>query len=294
MYSRYVLTKLSWHFTVATLSKTWVTENIDSVVNQYIRKWLHVPISGTLSNVYLSQYKFGQNIYPPSLKFIQCQTVLRNALKSSPNESIKELWKSTNNNTNIQYEVYNSRKEVIKNFIQCMKINSKIRSSVKDPFSLVFHSFPSTSPTKYGLPLNLNYRKTFTTLRYGMSTILFQHAKTLINGEYRPVQNAHFVLTPKRYSMLSLDVNLTLIALLGGTIQFLIFSCRLYNLRAVLTCSLIYLVSKTPQLLLVTPFVQVCYWHPQINHCFTLSSSLLAMSPIFIKTLYGRRTNIKN
>ena len=116
LYSRYVLSKLSWHFTVATLSKTWVTENIDSVVNQCIRKWLHVPISGTLSNVYLSQYKFGQNIYPPSLKFIQCQTVLRKALKSSPNGSIKELWKSTNNNTNIQYDVYNSTKEVIKNF----------------------------------------------------------------------------------------------------------------------------------------------------------------------------------
>ena len=96
LYSRYVLSKLSWHFTVATLSKTWVTENIDSVVNQCIRKWLHVPISGTLSNVYLSQYKFGQNIYPPSLKFIQCQTVLRKALKSSPNESIKELRKNLN------------------------------------------------------------------------------------------------------------------------------------------------------------------------------------------------------
>ena len=157
----------------------------------------------------------------------------------------------------------------------------------------MFHSFPSTSSTKYGLPLNLNYRKTFTTLRYGILTILFQHAKTLINGEYRPVHNAHFVLTPKRYSMLSLDVNLTLIALLGRTIQFLIFSRRLYNLEAVLTCSLIYLVSKTPQLLLVTPFVQICYWHPQINHCCTLSSSLLAMSSIFIKTLYGRRTLIR-
>ena len=38
-----------------------------------------------------------------------------------------------------------------------------------------------------------------------------------------------------------------------------------------------------PDLLLASP-----------NHCCTLSSSLLAMSPIFIKTLYGRRTNIKN
>ncbi|CAB3999328.1 Hypothetical predicted protein, partial [Paramuricea clavata] len=49
LYSRYVLSKLSWHFTVATISKTWVVENIDSSVNKYIRKWLEVPISGTLT-----------------------------------------------------------------------------------------------------------------------------------------------------------------------------------------------------------------------------------------------------
>ena len=104
LYRRFVLSKLSWHFTVATLSKTWVTENIDSVVNQYIRKWLQVPVSGTLSNIYLSYNKFGQNIYPPSLELIQCQTVLRKALKSSLNKSINELWKSTNSNTNIQFE----------------------------------------------------------------------------------------------------------------------------------------------------------------------------------------------
>ncbi|CAB4025975.1 Hypothetical predicted protein, partial [Paramuricea clavata] len=33
LYSRYLLSKLSWHFTVTTLSKTWVSENVDSVVN---------------------------------------------------------------------------------------------------------------------------------------------------------------------------------------------------------------------------------------------------------------------
>ncbi|CAB4024708.1 Hypothetical predicted protein, partial [Paramuricea clavata] len=29
---------------------TWVIENIDPVLNQYIRKWLEIPISGTLTN----------------------------------------------------------------------------------------------------------------------------------------------------------------------------------------------------------------------------------------------------
>jgi hypothetical protein len=59
LYSRYLLSKRSWHFTVTTLSITWVSENMDSVVNKYVRKWLEIPISGTLSNVYLTSNKFG-------------------------------------------------------------------------------------------------------------------------------------------------------------------------------------------------------------------------------------------
>ena len=31
LYSRFVLSKLSWHFTVADISKTWKTEHLDSV-----------------------------------------------------------------------------------------------------------------------------------------------------------------------------------------------------------------------------------------------------------------------
>ncbi|CAB4035072.1 Hypothetical predicted protein, partial [Paramuricea clavata] len=96
--------------------KTELTTFVNDVVNQHIRKWLEIPISGTLSTVFLTRNKFGQSIYPPSVKFIQCQTVLRKALKLSPNQSINELWKSTNTHTNIQYDFYNSTKEVIKDF----------------------------------------------------------------------------------------------------------------------------------------------------------------------------------
>jgi hypothetical protein len=111
-----VLSKISWHFTVADLSKTWVIENLDSMVKTYIRKWLELPISGTLSNVFLPCNKFGLNICPPSVKFIQCQTVLRNALKKSPNESVRDLWKSTSSHTNVQYDAYKTTKDVIKDF----------------------------------------------------------------------------------------------------------------------------------------------------------------------------------
>ena len=85
-------------------------EHLDSVVNGYIRKWLDIPISGTLSNVFLERNKFGLNILS------SLHTVLQNSLKESPNDSLKDLWKSSSCHTNIQYDVYKSTKEVLKHF----------------------------------------------------------------------------------------------------------------------------------------------------------------------------------
>ena len=42
------------------------------------------------------------------------QTVLRPALKSSEDDAVKKLWKSTNCGTNIQYDTYNNTKHVLK------------------------------------------------------------------------------------------------------------------------------------------------------------------------------------
>ena len=54
LYSRHLRSKISWHFTVADLSNTWVSENLDNTVASYVRKWLKIPGCGTLSNVFLS------------------------------------------------------------------------------------------------------------------------------------------------------------------------------------------------------------------------------------------------
>ncbi len=53
LYSQYALSKISWHFTVSDIGKTWVNEMLDTVVSKYIRKWLELPISATLSNILL-------------------------------------------------------------------------------------------------------------------------------------------------------------------------------------------------------------------------------------------------
>ena len=116
LYNHYRLPKISWHLTVADLTKSWVSENLDNLVAKYFRSWLDLPISGTLSNIFLSHYKFGLNLHPPSVKYAQCQTILRNLLKSSPNEAMHALWKETSASTNIQYDQYKTTKDVLKSF----------------------------------------------------------------------------------------------------------------------------------------------------------------------------------
>ena len=114
LYSRYLLSKISWDFTVSDISKTWICETLDGIASKYIRKWLELPVSATLSTVLLPQSKFGLNIILPSTKFIQCQTVSRSALKYSPNVDINNLWAVTSTNKNIQYDIYKDTKDVLK------------------------------------------------------------------------------------------------------------------------------------------------------------------------------------
>ena len=112
LYHRYMLSKVSWHFTVADLSRTWVIESIDNLASKYIRLWLDLSISATLAGIVLSKNQFCLNLQLPSVKFTQCQTISRNALKSSPNRNIQTLWKKTSNSMNLQYDIYRNTKEV--------------------------------------------------------------------------------------------------------------------------------------------------------------------------------------
>ena len=118
LYHRFVLSKLSWHLTITDLSETWVIENLDSIVTGYVRKWLELPISATISSLILNKYRYGINLVLPSTKFIECQTAIRNSLKSSPTFDIKAVWAETNYGTNLQYDQFQSTKQVLKSIQQ--------------------------------------------------------------------------------------------------------------------------------------------------------------------------------
>ena len=114
LYQSYVLSKLSWHLTVADLSETWFIGNLDNFVAILVRQWIHLPISTTLSGISLHRNNFGLNLFLPSVKFQQCQTVLRKVLKSSSNDAIKSMRNSTSFGMKIQYVTERNAKQVLK------------------------------------------------------------------------------------------------------------------------------------------------------------------------------------
>ena len=95
LYSRYLLSKVSWHLTVTDLTKTWFEENLDPLYTYYLRLWLEIPLCETLSNLCQNKSKFGLNVISFSTKHTQSQTVLRNCLSKSPNEDLKYIHKDT-------------------------------------------------------------------------------------------------------------------------------------------------------------------------------------------------------
>ena len=137
VYKRYVLSKVSWHLTVADLSITWVKNNVDNIATKFIRSWLEIPISGTLDITMLTKKKFGLGLILPSHRFTQCRVTFRNKLKHSTNSNIQKIHSVTSNEKNVQYDQYLSTKEALKK-IRCMK-EERIKGELKTQ-SLVIKS----------------------------------------------------------------------------------------------------------------------------------------------------------
>ena len=82
-------------------------------VHEYFRRWLEIPINGTLDICMLSKSKFGSDIIDPSKKLIQCKNVYRNRLKNSKHENTLVIHEMTSD-TDIQYDRFNSTREIVK------------------------------------------------------------------------------------------------------------------------------------------------------------------------------------
>ena len=72
-------------------------------------------ISGTLDVISLSKQTYGLGFVSVSSRFAQCQNTIRSCLKNSQNSDLRKIYEKTHTNTNLQYDQFNSTREVIKN-----------------------------------------------------------------------------------------------------------------------------------------------------------------------------------
>ena len=75
-------------------------QNLENVINSYIRPWLEIPVSGSLDIVTLSYNKYGLNNQKLSTKFTQCQLRFRLCLRNSTNTDIRRLYNETSKDIN--------------------------------------------------------------------------------------------------------------------------------------------------------------------------------------------------
>ena len=75
LYSKFLMSKISWDLTISDINITWVKQTLDSVSSSFVRKWLEIPINGTLDKVTLSKEKFCLNIIKILLCYVHCQMI---------------------------------------------------------------------------------------------------------------------------------------------------------------------------------------------------------------------------
>ena len=120
-----------------------------------------MPISGRLDVISLSKQKCGLGFVSVFSRFAQCQNTIRSYLENSQNSDLRKIYEKTHTNTNLQYDQFNSTREVIKNIragkeqcfgseltTQALVVNSIWKHSNKAssvPWSKVITQLPKTS-----------------------------------------------------------------------------------------------------------------------------------------------------
>ena len=75
--------------------ETWVKQNLDSTVKEYVKCWLHLPENANMSHLYLPTKHLSLKFSLPSDIDACCQLSTRNILKTSQNLKIQELYQLT-------------------------------------------------------------------------------------------------------------------------------------------------------------------------------------------------------
>ena len=111
------------------------------LAHNYLRRWLEILASGTLSIVLLTNSQFGLNIVDISTKFKQCQVVMRQCLKKSCNNDINHFVQISSDKSK-QYDTVNSTKNVVQKSIRNDTTN-KIKENLTTQGMVIRHIWDS-------------------------------------------------------------------------------------------------------------------------------------------------------
>ena len=114
LYNCYLLSKISSHLIITDLTETWIKEVLENKCHNAFRRWLEIPENGTMDIIMLSKSKFGLNIVDVSMKFTQCQTIIRKKLSNAEKEDTQLIYQLIREKSNINYYHFITSKNVIK------------------------------------------------------------------------------------------------------------------------------------------------------------------------------------
>ena len=145
---------------MADIDQTGIINNLDTLAHNYLRRWLEIPASGTLSVVMLARSQFGLDIIDISTKFKQCQVVMRQCLKNSCNQDINHLAQVSSGKSK-QYDNLNITKSVVKSIrnVTTKKIKEDLTTQglvirhVRD--SILASTKPAWTSVQKNLPKNI-------------------------------------------------------------------------------------------------------------------------------------------
>ena len=80
--SKFIYSKIRWRFSIYRLSETWVIQNVDSIIKEYVKRWLQLPQSTNFRHVHLPTKQLGMKFSLPSDVYLASQSITRKFLKA--------------------------------------------------------------------------------------------------------------------------------------------------------------------------------------------------------------------
>ena len=107
--------KLRWRLTTYDILHTWVKQNLDLIVTEYLKRWLNLHQGANARHLFLPTSKFGIRLSLPTDVLKACQLVKRSILKTSTNEEMRDLYKLTVKKHIEEDRLLNEREKTVAN-----------------------------------------------------------------------------------------------------------------------------------------------------------------------------------